>query len=692
MTYFAFCIHNHQPVGNFSSVLEEAYEKSYWPFLQALSRHPAIKLTLHNSGFLIDWLVANRPEYVELLRSMTASGQVEVMGGGYYEPILSVIPERDRAGQISLMSDRIEAAFGARPRGLWLAERVWEPALPSTLKAAGVEYIVVDDFHFIKSGLMREELGGYYITEDQGSVIRVFPGSEALRYLIPFKPVPELLAHLKGLGGFLKRGNAAIYGDDGEKFGVWPGTAKWVFDDGWLEAFFQCIEGSLAWLRPATFSECMDAEEPLGRVYLPTTSYMEMGGWTLPAKASRAYEELVEEIKGWPDGDRVRRFIQGGAWRNFQAKYPESNWMHKRMLLASSALAGATGPDADTGRMHLYKAQANDAYWHGVFGGLYLPHLRTSVYEHLIKAEASLGSGIGPINVADIDADGHDEIRLRTDAVDLFLSPRIGGALLELDYRPKAVNFCNTLARWFEGYHHKLGDACNQRPDAHTKSIHDIVKVKEAGLERYLSFDGERRVSFRDHFLDADATLAAFFSNECRDIGGFKKAAYSARFIDKGVSFERHGVVEDGSAVVVKEYRMTGADSFSAGYRVSAKAHAGLRFGVELNLLLPCCDGPACYYEFGPAQCVEVGIGLGQTGELSGISSVRLVDTYTGVSLGITVSGEATLWRFPVYTVSLSEDGFEKIYQGSCLVFLFPLGHNGLDVCFDIKASSLSDA
>jgi len=692
MTNFAFCIHNHQPVGNFSFVLEEAYERSYWPFLQAVSRHPAVKLTLHNSGFLIDWLVANRPQYVELLRSMTASGQVEVMGGGYYGPILSVIPERDRAGQIMLMSDKIEAAFGARPRGLWLAERVWEPALPSTLKAAGVEYIVVDDFHFIKSGLTREELGGCYITEDQGSVIRVFPGSEALRYLIPFKPVSELLAHLKGLGGFLKRGNTAIYGDDGEKFGVWPGTEKWVFDDGWLEAFLQCIEGSLAWLKPVTFSECMDAEEPLGRVYLPTTSYMEMGGWTLPATAARAYEELVEEIKGWPAGDRVRRFIQGGAWRNFQAKYPESNWMHKRMLLASNALAGAAGPGADTARVHLYKAQANDAYWHGVFGGLYLPHLRTSVYEHLIKAETALGIAQDSVSVGDIDADGHDEIRLRTGAMDIFLSPRIGGSLLELDYRPKAVNFCNTLARWLEGYHHKLADVCNQRDDARTKSIHDIVKVKEAGLERYLSFDDERRVSFRDHFFDADATLTAFFSNGCRDIGGFKKAAYSARFIDKGVSFSRQGVVEGGSAAVVKNFNMKGADSFTVNYRVSAKAHAGLRFGVELNLILPCCDGPACYYEFGPPQCADVGIGLGETGELSGISSVRLADTYAGVSLDITVSAQATLWRFPVYTVSLSEDGFEKIYQGSCLVFSFPLGHNGLEVSFELKAAALSEA
>ena len=687
MTYFVFCIHNHQPVGNFSNVLEEAYEKSYGPFLKAVSRHPSIKLTLHNSGFLIDWLIANRPQYVELLRSMVASGQVEVMGGGYYEPILSVIPEQDRAGQIRLMSDRIESAFGQRPRGLWLAERVWEPTLPSTLKAAGVEYIIVDDFHFIKSGIGREELGGYYITEDQGNVVKVFPGSESLRYLIPFKPVPELEAHLKGLKGFFKRGNAAIYGDDGEKFGVWPGTEKWVFDDGWLEAFFQCIEESSAWLKPVTFSEYMDSQEPLGRVYLPTTSYMEMGGWTLPAKVARDYDELIDEIKGWKNGERIRRFIQGGAWRNFQAKYPESNWMHKRMLLASSGLAKAHGPVAEAGRVHLYKAQANDAYWHGVFGGLYLPHLRTSVYEHLISAENCLGSSVPMLSVGDIDADGHDEIRLRTDLLDMFISPRFGATLLELDYRPKAVNLCNTLARWFEGYHHKLSGVNSQGSSDGTKSIHDIVKVKEDGLERYLSFDTGRRVSFRDYFFDSDATLSAFFSNSCKDVGDFKDAGYSVRFKDRSVTFDRQGIAGRGGGSVIKEYVLKEAGAFSVDYKVSAKAHAGLRFGVELNLMLPCCDGPACYYEFDPPQCEDVGIGLGETGELSGIRTIGLVDTHTGVRLKIDISQPATVWRFPVYTVSLSESGFEKIYQGTCLVFTFPLGHSGLELGFTLEAA-----
>jgi len=295
MIYFPFCIHNHQPTGNFDFVLEEAYQKSYWPFLELLHEYPDIKITIHNSGFLLEWVVKNHPEYIELLKIMVKRGQVEVMGGGFFEPILAVIPDRDRIAQIRMMADRIEELFGTRPAGLWLAERVWEPTLPTSLKEAGVEYALVDDFHFIKAGLAPADLGGYFITEDRGSTIKLFPGSEALRYLIPFREVEELEGHLNGLKKTLAQGGAAIYGDDGEKFGVWPGTHKLVFKDGWLKRLFEMV-GTLKGVKSITLGEYADEAKPLGRVYLPTCSYMEMGEWSLPVSASKEYHGLTESL------------------------------------------------------------------------------------------------------------------------------------------------------------------------------------------------------------------------------------------------------------------------------------------------------------------------------------------------------------------------------------------------------------
>ncbi|MFQ5354225.1 MAG: alpha-amylase/4-alpha-glucanotransferase domain-containing protein, partial [Thermodesulfobacteriota bacterium] len=469
MIYLPFCIHNHQPAGNFDFVLEDAYKKSYWPFLKLLNEFPAIKMTIHNTGFLLDWIVSKHPEYIDLLSIMVRRGQVEIMGGGFYEPVLAVIPNKDRVSQIKMMSERIEDLFCVRPTGLWLAERVWEPTLPTSLHEAGVTYVLVDDFHFIKAGLTREELGGYYVTEDRGHCVKIFPGSEDLRYLIPFRDVEELEVYLKGLQGRLAGGgNAAIYGDDGEKFGVWPGTNKLVFKDGWLKRFFQMIEG-LEGVSPVTLGEYASTEKALGRVYLPTCSYMEMGEWSLPTLAGRDYCLLLESLKdNNKDSEEPRvdtRFIQGGTWRGFFAKYPESNWMHKRMLMASRLLGQKRKegvlPEAVLGRAarHLYMSQCNDAYWHGIFGGLYLPHLRTEVYRNIIECESILtaGDASGPIvESLDVDADSLPEVILTSGGGRLFLSPEQGGAALELDTLSLGLNAMNVLTRWPEAYHHKI--------------------------------------------------------------------------------------------------------------------------------------------------------------------------------------------------------------------------------------------
>ncbi len=687
MTYFIFCVHNHQPVGNFDHVVEDAYVTAYEPFLKMLHERPSLKLSFHTSGFLLDWLVEHHPEYLEMLKSMVERGQVEIMGGGYYEPILAVIPPRDRRGQILMMSERIERLFGTRPRGVWLAERVWDPTLPFCLRDAGIEYVVVDDFHFIKSGLKRDELFGYYVTEDLGRAVKVFPGSERLRYLIPFEPVERLAEYLEGVDRNGSKDGVAIFADDGEKFGIWPGTDKWVYDEGWLESFLSKIEELGDWLKPVTFSEYADCVEPLGRVYLPTTSYMEMGEWALPAEASFEYLTLREDIKSWKDGEGILRFFQGGTWRNFLSKYPEADWMHKRMLMVSERLASAEPRVDEEGyrvledaRTHLYRAQCNDAYWHGVFGGLYLPHLRTRVYENLLRAEGLIGACDEKvcIRAVDMDADMHDEVIMSTDLINLFFSPRRGGSLVEIDWKPGAVNLSNTLSRWFEGYHMRLEKAGTAGSAGEARSIHDTVLVKEQGLERYLRFDTVRRASLRELFVGEDAGVEDHSASRFRDLGDFYDGAYDFAIEGDRLRFERSGTLCEQPFSVAKEVGFAGRDSFSVRYTLEglgkdAPRHvAGIRLGVEFNLCLPGCEGPECRYEFTGTSVVKE-TGLGSIGELSDIAKVSMVDGFSSLRITFAVDRPVVLWRYPIETVSLSEAGFERNYQGSSLVFLIPV-------------------
>src|SRR5881392_1131500 len=180
---FCFGIHNHQPIGNFDHVLVEATERAYHPFLERLHARSEIRLVVHCTGSLLEWLRERAPGTFDLLVALAGRGQVELLTGGFYEPILAVLPDHDKFGQIERLTAFLKTHVGIRPRGMWLAERVWEPHLPRVLVEAGVEYVLVDDRHFALAGLDPEALGGYYLTEDQGTRLRVFPISQRLRYL-----------------------------------------------------------------------------------------------------------------------------------------------------------------------------------------------------------------------------------------------------------------------------------------------------------------------------------------------------------------------------------------------------------------------------------------------------------------------------------------------------------------------------
>jgi 4-alpha-glucanotransferase len=175
---FIFGVHNHQPVGNFGQVFEALYDKSYEPFLSILRKHPKVKCTFHITGPLLEWIEENKPEYFKTLQEMVSLGQIEFFTGGMYEPILTILPDRDKIGQIRMLTDYLKKKFKVEVKGMWLAERVWEPHLTKALSDAGVEYVVIDDAHLKAAGLNEEQTFGYYVMEEQGATAAVFPISE----------------------------------------------------------------------------------------------------------------------------------------------------------------------------------------------------------------------------------------------------------------------------------------------------------------------------------------------------------------------------------------------------------------------------------------------------------------------------------------------------------------------------------
>ena len=172
-------LHDHQPIGNFDGVFEAAYQDSYWPFLDVLEKYPEIPVALHTSGSLLEWLVEKHPEYIDRIRMLADRGQIEIIGGPFYEPILACIPRRDRVGQITAYSRYLEKLFGTPIRGMWVPERVWEQSFSGDISQAGIEYTILDDYHFRSAGLRDEELHGYYLSEER-AVAQNLPGKAAI--------------------------------------------------------------------------------------------------------------------------------------------------------------------------------------------------------------------------------------------------------------------------------------------------------------------------------------------------------------------------------------------------------------------------------------------------------------------------------------------------------------------------------
>ena len=645
-------VHAHQPIGNFPQVLEDAHARCYRPFLQTLHRYPEFRFAMHVSGWLLEFLFARFPEDMALLREMVERGQVEMFGGGDMEPVLAVIPSRDRTGQLLALSDRLERLTHRRPRGAWLTERVWEATVVPALVDAGIEYVTVDDYHFLCAGRVAEELDGYYTTEEDGRSLDLFPISEALRYRMPFAPAHEVVGFIERMAG---RDAAAVYFDDIEKFGIWPETYHWVYERKWLEHF---IEGVLAssTIRVQHFADFRSAVATRGPIYLPTTSYTEMNEWTLPPRRAAAYAELVKREKDHGRYERDKAFLRGGIWKNFLSRYPESNWMHKRMLALSERLAALPSSQRSTELTQLlYQAQANDAYWHGLFGGLYLPHLRRAVYSALIALEQELDR-LAPrasIEQRDADIDGVPERFLRNAILQAVVRCDTDAAVIELDSYSLRHNFGDTLRRGEEHYHHKLSHGeHSQAPSGGIASAHDRVRLKQSITPADLEPDRRPRALFLDSWSADPAGPGHAPRYEPEPASEGIIAAFRAH-LPQGVLHKQISLSDNRLAV---RYRF-------------ASAMAG-RFETQLNLSMPSCDGVLGRY----VHEGNIPGGFGQRLELESLTALALEDAVLGGSLEVLCSPPGRLLAQPHHTVSQSEDGFEKVMQSVALDLSWAVG------------------
>ena len=663
-------------MGNFEGVFKYATETAYLPFLRAMHSNPEFLFGFHASGPLWEYWEEHNPEIFELVREIVGRGQVELLGGGFYEPILAVIPRRDALAQLATMADFLETNFGVRPRGIWLTERIWEPHLPELLAAAGVEFTLVDDYHFKSVGIVGQDLFGHYITDDGGNSVMIFPISQALRYLIPFREVDETVDYLIHKAD-RESNRALVFGDDGEKFGLWPGTQKWVWNDGWMDRFTRGIVSNHDVIRMSRFEDWIDRQPPLGQVYLPTSSYFEMSEWSLPANMAAEFHDKAHKLEEEGVIEEWRPFFKGGFWRGFLTKYPESTWMHKRMLHASNSLA-ESGLSAGEASKALYKAQCNCAFWHGVFGGLYLPHLRRGIYDNILRAEKMMSKNdIKFARRLDMDIDGVDEVVLRDGDLQLFIKPGDGGKIAEIDLLKWNRNITDTLSRRPEGYHSLVATTEEGTGDG-TTSIHDIAHSKEKGLSKLLHYDWYNRRFLVDFIFGQGLTPENFHNASFPEMGDFADKPYTIiegpEHLPEGlcVHMRREGGIYHGDIatpfIIDKIITLLkDGEGFAAQWTLKNPNSSDLKvhFGTETHFSLMSGDHPRVHFHFDDVSLKN--IRPGEVREFHRIQSYKLHEHADGFKICCECD-PCALWMFPVATVSNSESGFERVYQETSLL------------------------
>jgi len=553
--------HFHQPVDNFDFVIEDCYKKSYEPLIDNIYQYEDIKITLHFSGNLLEWLLNHKPEFIEKIKIMAKRGQIEIIGGGYYEPIFAIIPYRDKIAQIKKLSDLIKKEFGLEINGAWLSERVWEPTYPSFLNDVGLKYVIVDDNHFRSTGITEEETLYSYITEDEGKTLRIFSINEELRYLTPWKPTYLSIDYLKKM--IDENGDRiALLISDAEKMGVWGTTHQICYVEGqghkdgdngkpFIPALFEQIRSN-SWIKSITLTEYMQKFPAKSLIYLPTASYDKMEEWVLPTEIRKNFKKIRKALLEDEEKREIYQFLKGGFWRYFLVKYPESNNMHKKMIyirkklisteekllkVKNEQLVSLILKKINKAWDEIYKAQCNDCYWHGLFGGVYLQFLRFSVYTHLINTEKiidEISTLINPklksyiyITPTDFIKDSRTEYLIESDLFNIYINPNDAGTIFELDFKPKSYNLLNTLTRWPEAYHDSKK-----------------LESKEVLVDRF------RRSLLRIRFLHDDVTLEQLQADQYYDFGDFVDEKYRVTSNEKEgkiaiIEMERIGSIKD---------------------------------------------------------------------------------------------------------------------------------------------------
>ena len=627
--------HGHTPFGSSEEEFERAYQVQYKPFIASLYKYPLVPVVVHYSGVLLSWLEHHHPEYFLILEELINRKQVEILGGGFYEPMMPLIPLSDRLGQIELLTTYLRKHFGKRPRGCWLPGLIWEQPLAATLQTCGIDYTFLESCQFQQAGLSSGDLERPCITEDQGKIVTVFPISRVL--------TDTLLRH--DLEGVLRM--AAQPPDDGAER-ILTVFVEELFDGNGGEAvfcdFLELVSRQTSSIELSVPSRIMKSVPIESKAYFPGSAQKHIMYWAMDGERRRVYDELAVSSANGSLHD-ISDYLSGSLPRQFLIRYPEANGIYTKMLYTHILINQLRGDKyrKRAAREELWKAQGCDAFWHVVEGGLYRNRLRKAVFGALIEAEnitREKGVFIPSVIPVDINLDGEREFLLQGADLNGYVKLK-GGSLFELDCLSNAWNYVDTLFRRREPY--AEGDLIlDEGPRAafSDRLLHPEVMLKDAAFGRFprsRNCAGERYEEVSVERVHQELTLR------------------------KAPDFD--GVF--GGIEIKKKYSLK-KNQLTVLYTLSNRGDHPERFNFAPEIDLSFAgDGPDCQrIGFGhdaPESMVDL-----ELAEYRGIEELVIEDVENSLPVTLSSSDRFDVWVIPIMTRCRIDGLIGDHYQSTC--------------------------
>jgi len=649
--------HNHIPIGADQGAAEKRYQRAFKPLLAVLYRYPDFPVALHYSGVLLEWLEEFHPEFLMLLEEMVKRGQVEVLGGGYFDPVLSLIPTNDKLGQLEKMTTWLRGRFEIRPRGCWVAEKIWEPSLASVLRVSGIDYTFLDDGQFRIAGARDRRLFRPSIAEDQGKIISLFPISGELRALAAEKDPAEAIAFLRALADDQEETSGApvaILLEDGTH------ASGGLLRGDWLERFIRMSQENAEWLQATTPGQYLKEHPPAERLYVPSLSSMDMMGWALSPEARGKYLEARKKSLAEED---AARFLVGGHFRQFLTRYPEAWLMYAKMMYTHVIVNQVRGDryKKKAAQNELWKGQCHFAYWSGIEGGIYDNLLRKAVYHSLIEAEKITRATeifVPSIISVDYDLDNSIEYLYQGSELNAYIHAK-GGALFELDFLPASWNYLDTMVQ------------------------HDSVE-STAGAQRPSGTLYPRK-AFLDHFLPPSCTLAEFQAGGCAEEGDFLTGAYELADLNRALPellMRRSACVKESGKprrVGIEKRFVFRPRSIDVYYKVTNldDAEMAVRFGVEMNVSLAARNAESGrLFLLDEDRKSEIST---EPQEIGGVQGFLVRDVRNEVSITLSSATPFLCWSFPMETMTPGAADQPPVFQSHCFIQQWDLRLQGAE-------------